>query len=111
MRFQGGWSNTPAVSDVSAYLAEYPRCCSVRGGQDTPILNAIILRRFYEVTIKYPVTDPDQNHGVPFYTSILTMDCCGKYVPDRYGMETSEPVPKGPAPVVKRSQISKDDAY
>jgi hypothetical protein len=88
----GGWPNTPAVRDVSAYLEEHPNCCSVIGFSqflETPILNAIFFRRFYEVTIKYPVTDPSGNQGQPFYESILIMECCGDYVPDSYGMESS----------------------
>lgn len=93
---EGGWSNTPAIDDVSAFLLEYPQCCSVRSAPDTPVLNAIFLRRFYEVTVKYPVTDPAENQGASYYESTLIMDCCGQYVPDRYGMETSTPIPKGP---------------
>ncbi|MDP3898010.1 MAG: hypothetical protein Q8Q62_15170 [Mesorhizobium sp.] len=94
---QGGWLNTPAIGDVSAYLAEYPRCCSVGGSRliETSILNAIFLRRFYAVTIKYPVTDPTENQGEPFYEAILIMDCCGEDVPERYGMGSSVPVPTG----------------
>jgi hypothetical protein len=99
----GGWSNTPAVPDVSAYLREHPRCCSVSGSDpfvgDDLLLNALFGRRFYAVSIKYPVTDPV---GEPFYESILIMDCCGEYVPDAYGMGSSEPVPKGPPPAVDR---------
>jgi hypothetical protein len=101
----GGWSNTPAVPDVSAYLREYPRCCYVSGsrfGGDDLLLNALFGRRFYAVSIKYPVTDPADNQGLPFYESILIMDCCGEYVPDRYGMESSAPVPKGPPATVNR---------
>ena len=93
----GGWSNTPAIDDVSAYLAEYPQCCSVSGSGsfiETPILNALFFRRFYAVTIKYPVTDPARNQGMPFYESILIMDCCGDDVPDSYGMPRSQPPPR-----------------
>lgn len=95
----------PAIKDVSAYLKEYPRCCSVSGSHpflETTFLNAMFFRRFYAVRIKYPVIDPSKNDGAPFYESILIMDCCGKDVPDRYGMETSEPVPKGEAPAISR---------
>jgi hypothetical protein len=102
----GGWSNTPAVPDISAYVREYPRCCSVSGSSQflsDPILNALFGRRFYEVRIKYPVTDPADNQGLPFYESMLFMDCCGDYVPDSYGTGSSEPVPKGPpAKVIRR---------
>ena len=92
----GGWKNIPAISDVSAYLAEYPQCCSVSSSgpfmeAPTVILNAIFLRRFYAVRIKYPVTDPARNQGKPFYESILIMDCCGEDVPDSYGMPKSQP--------------------
>jgi hypothetical protein len=106
---EGGWSNTPAINDVSAYLKEYPQCCSVHSAPDTPVLNAIFLRRFYEVRVKYPVTDPANNQGAPYYESILIMDCCGKYVPDRYGTETSTPVPKG-LPAI-RGQRTKGPAF
>ena len=109
-----GWSNTPAISDLSAYLTEYPRCCSVSSSGpfiETPILNAIFLRRFYSVRIKYPVADTARNQGMPFYESILIMDCCGEDVPDRYGMALSEPLPKGPAPIIKRSPRTKGPAY
>jgi hypothetical protein len=85
---RGGWPNTPAIGDLSAYLAKYPRCCSVEGSSHltgSPILNTIFLRRFYTVTVRYPVADPTKNDGMPFYESILIMDCCGTYVPDSYG--------------------------
>ena len=98
----GGWSNTPAVSDVDAYLREYPRCCSVSGSHpfaDDLFLNALFGRRFYAVEINYPVIDQG---GEPFYQSILIMDCCGEYIPDSYGMGSSLPVPKGPAPSIPR---------
>lgn len=100
----GGWSNTPAINDVSAYIKEYPQCCSVRSAPDTPVLSAIFLRRFYAVTVKYPVTDPAKNQGAPYYESTLIMDCCGQYGPDRYGMETSTPVPKGHPQYAGRGQ-------
>lgn len=91
----------PAVDDISAYLADYPRCCSVSGSGtfvETPILNALFLRRFYAVSIMYPVVDPAENQGQPFYESILIMDCCGKDVPDSYGMASSDPPLIGPPP-------------
>lgn len=86
---RGGWRNTSAIGDPSAYLAKYPLCCLVEGSASfggSPILDTIFLRRFYAVTIKYPVTDPSETDGMPFYESILIMDCCGTYVPDSYGM-------------------------
>jgi hypothetical protein len=98
-----GWSNTPAISDVDAYLRGYPQCCSV--GESGPLssgdllLNALFGRRFYTVRITYPVTNPG---GEPYYRSILVMDCCGEYIPDSYGTGTSIPVPKGPAPPIPR---------
>lgn len=106
---EGGWSNDPAVGDVSAYVAEYPQCCSVRSSEPMPVLNAIFFRRFYEVTIKYPVADPAQNQDEPFYESILTMDCCARDVADRYGMGSSVPVPRGKAK--PRGPRSKGPAY
>jgi hypothetical protein len=83
--FHGGWSNTPAIADVAAYLAEYPQCCAVsRGGRfdNSPILDAILLCRFYAVSVEYPVTDVSRNQSSGFYQSILIMDCCGVNVPD-----------------------------
>lgn len=100
----GGWSNTPAVPDIATYIRDYPRCCSVGGSQSDPFLNALFGRRFYEVAIKYPVTDPAENRGEPFYEAILIMDCCAEDIPDRYGMPGSTPVPEGPAPRLLRRE-------
>jgi hypothetical protein len=108
----GSRSNRPAVEDVSGYLAEYPRCCSVGNPalfDQSPILDAIFLRRFYAVTIKYPVAGPANNDGEPFYESTLMMDCCGKDVSDSYGTGSSIAVPSGPAP--KARPRTKRPAY
>ena len=88
-----------AIDNLSTYLAKYPRCCSVRSSStyiDSPILNAFFLRRFYEVIIQYPVASPAENRGKPFYESVLILDCCGQYVPDKYGMP-SDSIREGPA--------------
>lgn len=93
-----GSPKRPAISDVATYMRDYPRCCSVsRSGPflHTMYLNALFGRRFYEVSVKYPVSNP----GIePYYEAILIMECCGMYVPDSYGMGSSTPVPKGPPP-------------
>jgi hypothetical protein len=94
----GGWRSTPAVTDVSAYLAEYPQCCSVSNQfTETPILNAMFFRRFYGVSIKYPVADPVENDGQPYYQSIVIMDCCSLRIAETYGINSPTSVPRGPA--------------
>lgn len=92
----------PSVSDVSAYLRDYPQCCSVRNADDGMIINALFGRRFYGVIVKYPVIDVAENEGEPFYEADLIMDCCGKDVPDRYGIGFSTPIPAGPPVKVKK---------
>lgn len=96
-----GRYKSPDVPDISTYLNDHPECCSVGflvTFNEVPIvnafLNAVFLRRFYQVEIKYPVIDPTENDGDPFYEAILVMDCCGTYVPDRYGMSSSTPLAK-----------------
>jgi len=84
------------VPDVSAYLRDYPQCCSVRNADDGMFINALFGRRFYRVTIKYPVADLAGYKSEPFYEAVLIMDCCGKDVPDRYGIGFSTPIPAGP---------------
>ena len=59
-------------------------------------INALFGRRFYRVTIKYPVADLAGHKSEPFYEAVLIMDCCGKDVPDRYGIGFSTPIPAGP---------------
>jgi hypothetical protein len=73
-------------------------------GLEGHLLNALFGRRFYAVTINYPVTDPIENDGKRFYESILIMNCCGKDVPDSYGMEFDTPIPEGPAPKMVRQR-------
>ncbi|MGO4684615.1 hypothetical protein [Hyphomicrobium sp. 2TAF46] len=87
-----------AITDVAAYMRDYPQCCSVDRSDtflQTPFLNALFGKRYYAVSVKYPVSDPGRE---PYYQSILIMECCQKYVPDSYGMGSSTPVPKGPRP-------------
>lgn len=96
-----GAGRRPAIDDVAAYLKQYPRCCSVSGSPmlgDGPLVQAITLRRFYEVSITYPVTDPALNDGDPYYQSLLTMDCCGATALEVSGTGQARPVPPGPAP-------------
>lgn len=77
------------VPDISAYLRDYPQCCSVRDADDGVFINALFGRRFYRAAITYPVIDVAENDSQPFYEAVLIMDCCGKYVPDRGGIPLS----------------------
>lgn len=110
---EGGWSNTPAIEDVARYLEEYPQCCSVSGSDPllgNTLINAIFLWHLYAVTVKYPVAEPAENLGAPFYESILIMDRCGKSVFDRYSMEFSTPIPAGRVPALKRIPCPPENA-
>lgn len=96
----------PLVPNVSTYLRDFPQCCSVRNADDGMFINAIFGRRFYEVTIKYPVMEPAENDDQPFYHAVLIMDCCGKDVPDWSGIGFSTPIPAGPPAKVEKVRRS-----
>ena len=93
---------SPLVPDVSAYLRDFPQCCSVGNADDGMFVNALFGRQFYEVIVRYPVKDIEANDGNPFYEAILIMDCCGKSVPDRSGIGFSMPIPAGPSVKVEK---------
>lgn len=100
---EGRRQNQPAIQDLAEYLRDYPRCCSVsRSGifvQDCLYSNALFGRRFFEVSIVYPVADPAANQGEPAFEAILVMDCCGAPVVDRYGMQVPLPMRQGETPL------------
>lgn len=73
----------PAFQDASAYLRQRPDCCEVNrwnsAFMDGHFLNALFGRRFFEVSVRYPVA-PEAGSEDPFYNAIYIMDCCGRNV-------------------------------